>query len=67
MSKFNERIKELRTENNLTQRELAKELEVSHSSIRDWEANSQTSFEMLIKIAKFFKVSTDYLLGLRND
>ena len=64
--KFNERIKKLRTENKFTQRGLAKELGVTHSSIRDWEAYSQTSFEMLVKIAKFFQVSTDYLLGLKD-
>ncbi len=64
---LNERIKELRTERNITQVTLAKELSVSKQSVSNWENdNIQPSIDMLIKIAEFFSVSTDYLLGLDN-
>ena len=64
---FAQRLKELRKEYELTQFQLAKELNVSKQNISDWEnGKSETSFELLIKIAKFFKVSIDYLLGLDN-
>ena len=65
---LNERIKELRTANKLTQIELAKNLNVSKQCISNWENNNiLPSIDMLVKIAKYFSVSTDYLLGINND
>lgn len=62
---FNERLRELRTARNITQVELAKSLSVSKQSISNWENdNILPSIEMLVKIADYFSVSTDYLLGL---
>ncbi len=62
---LNENIKNLRVLNGLSQVQLAKELGVSKQCVSNWENdNIQPSIEMLIKIAKFFKVSTDYLLDL---
>ena len=62
---LNEKIKHLRLLNGLNQVQLANALGVSKQCISNWENdNIQPSIEMLIKIAKFFKVSTDYLLGL---
>ncbi len=47
--------------------ELAKSLHVSKQCISNWENdNILPSVEMLVKIAKFFGVSTDALLGLEN-
>lgn len=67
MNKFAERLKELRTENNLSQRELGLKLKVSQAAIARWEANLQIpNIDMAILVAKFFKVSTDYLLGLED-
>ena len=64
---LNERIRELRTERNITQVALANELSVSKQSVSNWgNDNIQPSIDMLIKIADFFSVSTDYLLGLDN-
>lgn len=62
------RIKELRTSHNLTQVEFAKALAVSKQAVSNWENNNiQPSVDMLIKIADYFGVSTDYLLGRSND
>ncbi len=65
---LNIRIKELRTAQGLTQVEFAKCLSVSKQAVSNWENNNiQPSIEMLIRIADFFGVSTDYLLGRNND
>ncbi|MGN0618458.1 MAG: helix-turn-helix transcriptional regulator [Candidatus Coproplasma sp.] len=62
---FKERLKELRVERKLSQADLAKELNVSQRSISSWETGfRQPDFETLERIAKFFDVTADYLLGL---
>lgn len=62
---LNKRIRELRTARGISQVELASALDVSKQSISNWENdNIQPSIDMLVKIAAFFSVSTDYLLGL---
>ena len=67
MNKFAEKLKELRDEKKLSQRTLAKELGFSQAAIARWENNLQTpNIDVAIIIAKYFKVSTDYLLGLEN-
>ena len=67
MSAFGERLSELRTERGLSRSDLAKSLNISVRSVSYWETGQrECSFDMLVKIAKFFSVNTDYLLG-RND
>lgn len=64
---LNENIKALRTVRHLSQVELARSLHVSKQCISNWENdNILPSVEMLVKIAKFFGVSTDALLGIEN-
>lgn len=58
------RLKELRTENNTTQKELADFLKTSHSTISAYESGKTlilTSF--LYQICKKYNISSDYLLG----
>ncbi len=58
------RIKELRTENGLTQQELAKILNVSSMSISFYENEQRKpDSEFIIACSRFFDVSTEYLLG----
>lgn len=65
---FSERLKKLRNEKRLSQKELAKELNMSQQTIAKWENNQSTpNPEMIVKIANFFDVSTDYLLGRTNE
>lgn len=67
MKIFGERLRELRTEANLSAKELAKELYTSDASIIRWENNQiNPSIEQLKKIAIYFKVSADYLIGLED-
>lgn len=59
------RVQELRKARNITQVQLAKTLCVSKQSVSNWENNNiLPSIEMLVRIAKYFSVSTDYLLYL---
>ena len=63
-----ERIKELREKNNFTQSSLAKRLNVTRSAVNAWEMGiSVPSTALVIELAKLFQVSTDYLLGLKNN
>lgn len=67
MSKFSQRLKELRLEKGLTQKELADVLNTNNSSICDWECGrTEPSIEMLLNICRFFEVSADFLLGLED-
>lgn len=68
MKRFNERLRELREDNNLTQSKLAQELNIDQRSISFYEIGKyEPNLDTLIKIATFFHVSTDYLLGLTNN
>lgn len=64
---FGQRVKELREEKGLSQEALAELLQVSKGIISYWETGkSEPKGNSLIKVAKFFGVTTDYLLGLEN-
>lgn len=59
------RIKILREAYQISQVQLAQALHISKQSVSNWENdNILPSIEMLVKIAAFFSVSTDYLLEL---
>ena len=61
---FSQRIRFLRQSRELNQVQLADKLGVTKQSISNWENdNIMPSVEMLEKVADFFQVSTDYLLG----
>ena len=62
--KFNERLKELREKNNLTQEQLAKKSGVSSRMIQRYEyGTSRPRLDAAEKIAKALNVTTDELLG----
>lgn len=64
MLNIGERIIQLRKKHDLSQSELAKKAEVSRTIIGNYERNANTpSIEVLIKLAKVFNVSVDYLIG----
>ena len=65
MKNIGKRIKEIRIENKLTQKEFGDKLSVSQDTISLWETGkSLPTAEFLILIAKTFKVSVDYILCL---
>ena len=60
-----ENIRRLRAGKGISQVELADALGVTKQSVSNWENNNiQPSIDMLLKLAGFFSVSTDRLLGL---
>lgn len=62
------RLKELRKENRLTQKELAQQLGCSQQTITWYETEKrQPRIETWQKIADFFHVPTEYLMGITND
>jgi len=64
---LNENIKNLRQLRGLNQVEFAKEMNVTKQCVSNWENdNVLPSIEMLKRIANFFNVSTDYLLGIET-
>lgn len=64
---FCDTLKKLRDESNLTQSELANKLNITRSSLSLYELGKRTpDFDTLSKIADFFNVSADYLLGRTN-
>lgn len=62
------RLRDLRRENNLTGEQLASALNMKQSAISKWENGLQEpSKENLKKLAAYFHVSSDYLLGLTDE
>ena len=64
---FGERLKQLRENSQLTQKQLAERIWLSKAAISNYELYERNpSPEILIKIAEVFNVSTDYLLGIEE-
>lgn len=65
MKNFGIRLKKLREDRGLSLDELAKEMGLKDYSLMLWESNRiALNFKSVIKLAKYFNVSLDYLLGL---
>ena len=65
---LSEKLREVRLSRGMSQVELAKQLGVTKQSVSNWENdNIQPSVDMLVRLARLFGVSTDYLLGLTNN
>lgn len=61
-----DRLRNLRTSQNISQTDLAKRIGVTNALISAIEKGDRSpSLETLIKLASQFKVSTDYLLGMK--
>ncbi len=65
---FGDKLKKLRTEKGLTQEELSRFLNVSRVTIAGYETNrKEPDFEKVLFLAKYFNVTTDYLLGADDN
>lgn len=70
MATFGERLKILREQKGLTQEKLAEAVGVSRSTIGGYEAPSkerEPDFEIVRRLADFFGVTVDYLVGRVDD
>ncbi len=62
------RIRDLREDKDLTQKQLAKELNCSQQVYSNYELGQRDiPTYILIKLSRFYQVSTDYILGLTNN
>jgi len=67
MTKFAERLLELRLEKNLTQKQLGAAAGLSQNAIAQWENDKRRpGADALIALAGYFDVSVDYILGLED-
>lgn len=62
------RIKDIREDLDITQAEVAEYLNIKQNTYSQYETGKrQLPIDALIKLSKFFKVSTDYILGLTDE
>ena len=62
------RIKDLREDHDITQKEIAEYLHVKQNTYSQYEnGQRQLPIECLIALARYYQVSTDYILGLTDD
>ncbi len=65
---FSERLVSLRKAHNLTQKQLAIEMQMSELAIQHYESQRRKpAFDVLIALADYFDVSLDYLVGRSDD
>ena len=61
------KLKELRDEHNISQKEIAALLNVKQNTYSQYETGKrELPIEVLIKLARFYKTTTDYILGLED-
>ena len=62
------RLLELRTEKELTQREIAKKMNISQGTYNNWEnGKTEPPIGQLIALSRLFEVSVDYIIGNSDD
>lgn len=62
---WNEKIKELREDNDLTQSQMADALNITQRTVSYYERNErEIPVAVLVKYAKYFNVTLDYICGL---
>ena len=63
-----QRVLKLRHSNNLSQKQLGEIIGLSHKAISTIESGARgTTIEKLVLLARYFRVPTDYLLGISDD
>lgn len=61
------KLKELREEKGITQKEIASYLNIKQNTYSQYETgNRELPIEVLIKLAKYYNTTTDYILGLED-
>lgn len=64
---FYQRLRDLREDTEMTQAQIAALLETTQQTYSLWELGArEIPFHHVITLAKFYKVSTDYIAGLTN-
>ena len=64
---YNERIREIREDNHLTQQKIADLLHIGQRTYADYESGkTRIPVDSIMKLAKFYNVSVDYITGASN-
>ncbi|MFS9171729.1 helix-turn-helix transcriptional regulator [Streptococcus infantis] len=64
MTYFTDKLKELRKEKKLTQKEIAEQIGIKQNSYSDWETGkNEPNLENIVKLSRILDTSTDELLG----
>ncbi len=67
MNIWNKRMKDLREDNDLKQKDIAKILNIQQKTYSQYELDQRRiPIEIIVNLAKFYKVKTDYILGLED-
>lgn len=67
MVNMGEKLKSLRLQQNLTQKQIAERIGMAVSAVSAYESGTRNpSYDVLIKLARIYHVSADYLLGIEN-
>lgn len=66
-SMYNEKIRYLRERKGLYQEDIAKLLGTSQQQYSRYENGTEMPYSLLIKLALFYEVSTDYILGISKN
>lgn len=65
--KYNERIRELREDNSITQQTIADLLHIGQRTYSDYESGkTRIPLDSILVLAKFYNVSVDYITGASN-
>lgn len=65
--KYNERIREIREDNSLTQQKIAELLNIGQRTYADYESGkTRIPIDSLLILAKYYNVSMDYITGASN-
>ena len=67
MVTFSDRLKELRNEKGVIQKQVAEAIGIALRNYQRLEANNAPNVKTLSNLADYFEVSTDYLLGLTDN
>lgn len=68
MKTFKDRVRELRSQKKISQTKLAMAVSVDKSSVSKWESGERVpSLDVAIRVADYFSVSLDFLMGATND
>lgn len=67
MEELTNRIRQLRKERHISQKELAKALSITQGAVSKWERNAaEPTIPLLISLANFFNCTIDFLVGREN-
>lgn len=67
MSEFSNRFRQLKDESNLTLKDLSEALDITSPNLSYYMKGREPSYDILIKIADYFNVTTDWLIGRTDE